>query len=218
MEQRWARAWFATTAVAVFIGLVIQVFVTAAVDGGHFDSKPSRVANLLFFFTIESNLIVGVTSLLLATRADRSSTAFRVFRLTGVVAIAITGVVYHTLLVGLYDLTAWGTAADQLLHTAVPLLAVAGWLLFGPRGFTSGRVAAFALAFPVGWLVVTLIRGPIVDWYPYPFVDVGELGYLRVMLNVLGISVLFLAIAIGATVLDRRLALRRVVDQPATPP
>jgi hypothetical protein len=40
-------------------------------------------------------IIVGATTLLLAGRLDRSSTVFRVFRLAGVVQIAVTGIVYH---------------------------------------------------------------------------------------------------------------------------
>ena len=199
---------FAVTATAVFAGLVIQVFVTAAADGGHFATPAARVANLSTFFTIESNVIVGVTTLLLVLRPDLDSTVFRVLRLTGLVGIAITGVVYHALLAGLAELTPWGTVADLLLHTVVPVLAVVGWVLFGPRGRTSRRIAVLALVFPVCWLAMTLIRGPIVDWYPYPFVDVAELGYLRVLLNVVGISVLFLLVAFGATALDRRLAAR----------
>jgi hypothetical protein len=200
-----ARAWFAVTAAAAFVGIAVQVFVTGSLDEGHFTSVGSRVANLLFFFTIESNLIVGATCLLLAVRPDRSSTAFRVFRLAGVVAITIVGVVYHTLLAGLYDLTPWGTAADVLLHTVVPILAVLGWLLFGPRGHTSTRIVGLALLFPICWLAVTLVRGPVVDWYPYPFIDVGQLGYPRVLLNSAGIAALFLAVAGAATALDHRL-------------
>jgi hypothetical protein len=213
-----ARAWFAVTAAVVLLGLMIQVLVTGALDQGHFTSVGSRVANLLFFFTIESNLIVGVTCLLLALRPDRSSLAFWVLRLTGVVAITIVGVVYHALLAGLYELTLWGTVADVLLHTVVPVLAVVGWLVFGPRGRTSARVAALALIFPVGWLVMTLIRGPIVDWYPYPFIDVTAHGYPRVLLNALGIAALFLLVAGSATALDRWLdrwlARRRAVLAP----
>jgi hypothetical protein len=32
------------------------------------------------------------------------------------------------------------------------------------------------LAYPAAWLGYTLIRGASVDWYPYPFVDVSQLG------------------------------------------
>jgi len=43
-------------------------------------------------------VIVGVTSLLLALNPNRSSTVFNTFRLTGVVAIAVTDVVFHAVL------------------------------------------------------------------------------------------------------------------------
>ena len=26
-------------------------------------------------------------------------------------------------------------------------------------------------AFPIAWVVYTMIRGAVVDWYPYPFLD-----------------------------------------------
>lgn len=45
------------------------------------DSPLARTLNQFAFFTIQSNLIVGGTSLLLAIRPNRTSTVFSVFRL-----------------------------------------------------------------------------------------------------------------------------------------
>jgi len=91
------------------------------------------------------------------------------------------------------------------------VLAVVGWLLFGPRGVTSWRVTALIVLYPLAWLAVTLIGGPIVGWYPYPFVDVNQLGYPRVVVNVVLVAVMFLGVADAATGLDRWLTKRRVV-------
>ena len=33
------------------------------------------------------------------------------------------------------------------------------------------------LAYPIAYLAYCLIRGPIVDWYPYPFLDPRTNGY-----------------------------------------
>jgi hypothetical protein len=94
-KGRW---WFGLTALAVLVGLVVQVSVTAGLATGFFDAPTKRALNVFAFFTIQSNIIVGVTSLLLALKADRTSTAFRVARLTGIVAITITFVVFHAVL------------------------------------------------------------------------------------------------------------------------
>ncbi len=208
-----ARVWFGLTAFAVAAGLVIQVPVSAANTEGFFADPLARGLNTFAFFTVQSNIIVGVTSLLLWLRLDRGSAVFAVFRLIGVVAITVTGVVYHTLLRGLFDLTAWGTVADMLLHTVVPLLGLGGWLLLGPRRLTSWRVVGLTVLFPLMWGLFTLVRGPLVGrFYPYPFVDVGELGYARVLLNCLGIGLGFLALAGALHLLDPRLPGVRAAD------
>jgi hypothetical protein len=50
------------------------------------------------------------------------------------------------------------------------------------------------LIFPAVWLGYTLVRGAIVDWYRYPFVNVAVKGYLSVALACIGIAVLFVAL------------------------
>jgi hypothetical protein len=84
----------------------------------------------------------------------------------------------------------------------VPILAVATWLIHGPRGCATRRTMWLSLLFPVGWFAFTLIRGPIADFYPYPFIDVARLGYARVLLNAVWVGVLYLGVAAGAVALD----------------
>lgn len=204
MSAKWARVWFAATALCVVAGVAISVY-TAVQGPGQFHSGVGRGFNAFAFFTIQSNLIVGGTSLLLALRLDRSSAVFRVFRLIGMVAIALTGVVYHVALARVLDLEGWHQLGNQLVHTVVPILAVAGWLLAGPRRLTSARVAWLSLLFPLFWITFTLIRGAVWHWYPYPFIDVTTLGYGKVALNCFWIALLLLGLAGGATVIDARL-------------
>ncbi|WP_236796331.1 Pr6Pr family membrane protein [Amycolatopsis sp. GM8] len=198
-----ARAWFALTALTVLVGVVVQLIDTAHATGGLFASPAARVANVFCYFTILSNLILGATSLLLALHPDRRSTVFRTLRLDGVLAIAVTGVVYHIALAGLLELTPAGQLANQLLHTVSPLLGVLGWLVFGPHGTLSPRTVWWSLAYPLLWLAFTLIRGAATGFYPYPFLEAGRLGYPQVALNCVLVAVLFLALAGAALLLDR---------------
>jgi hypothetical protein len=204
-----ARIWFGVTALVVLVGLVVQVVVTAGITGGFFPATGARLVNLLFFFTIESNVIVGATSLLLAVNPRRTSTVFRVLRLDGIVAIAVTFVVFHVALAGLQELGGSAAVADFLLHTASPVLCVLGWLLFGPRQPGGPRLVGLALIFPLCYIVVTLIRGPIVDYYPYPFLDVRTHGYPGVLVSSVIVGVLFLCLAAGVVALDNWLARRK---------
>ncbi|MEP6599668.1 MAG: Pr6Pr family membrane protein [Actinomycetota bacterium] len=184
MPPKWARSWFAATSAAVLAGVIIQLFVSAN-DSTAFGGSPlNRALNIFAYFTVLSNLVVGVTTLLLALNPNRTSTVFRVFRLIGVVAITVTFIVFHVALGKLLDLETWAQAANQLLHTVVPILALLGWCLFGPRGLSSGRIAKLTILFPLGYMIFCLIRGPLSsDFYPYHFADVHALGYLRVAIN-----------------------------------
>jgi hypothetical protein len=207
MDQKWARHWFATTALLVFGGVVIQVLVTANYPTKFGGTPLARGLNVFAFFTILSNLIIGVTTLLLAFNPLRDSGTFRVLRLTSIVAITVTFLVFHVALSHLLELDTWAEVANQILHTLVPVLAVAGWLLFGPRGLTSARVARLTAIFPIGYMIFTLLRGPLAsDFYPYPFADAKKLGYVAVTVNAFWIGLLFVALAAGATALDKRLA------------
>ncbi|MGH3042033.1 MAG: Pr6Pr family membrane protein [Gaiellaceae bacterium] len=59
----------------------------------------------------------------------------------------------------------------------LPVVLVADWLLDPPRHRLPLRLAAAWVAFPVAYVIYTLIRGESVDWYPYPFLNVAEHGY-----------------------------------------
>ena len=208
------RIWAAVTAAVVVCGIVIQLFVTASGHEGFFPDNPERVFNVFAYFTIQSNLLLGGTALVLALQPGRSGgELFKTLRLNGVLCIAVTGIVYHAVLAGLDDLSGWAWVSNFLLHTAAPVAGVLGWLLFGPRGETDWRIVGWSIVFPLLWLAFTLIRGEFVGFYPYPFTDVGLHGYARVLLNCLLVAVLFLALAAGATTLDRRLRRKETVER-----
>lgn len=209
MRERAARICFALTAVAVLIGLVTQLIVTATTPGGFFTDTTSRTLNVFAYFTIQSNIIVGVTCALLALRPDRTSTLFRVLRLDGLLCITVTFVVFRVALAGLHELHGWAWFADFVLHGFVPVLCVLSWLAFGPHGTLTWSVAGWSTVFPLAWLAFTLIRGAFLDWYPYPFIDVVANGYGKVSLNCVLIALFFVALAAGATALDRQVATRR---------
>ena len=197
MEGRW---WHGGTALVAATSLVVQL-VLVILDGG-------SIVRYFSFFTIQSNVLVLITTTLLMLRPERDGPVFRVVRLDAVICITVTGIVHWFLLRPLpeiQNLTGWAEACDIGLHIVVPLLTLLGWFAFGPRPRISGQTVWLALIFPVGWLAYTLIRGEFADWYPYPFFDVTELGYATVQLNCVGIAALVLACGGFALVVDRRL-------------
>jgi hypothetical protein len=210
-RDRLARLVAAVTALAVLVGLIFQLHATASTTTGFFASKGERIANVFCFFTILSNLLLGVTNAVLTFTPDRRSPVFSGLRLSGVLSMVVTGVVFHIALSNLHELTGTAAVANDILHTVTPVLAVISWLVVGPRGVVSGRVIWLSIVYPVLWLIATLIRGAFVHYYPYPFLDVVTHGYLRVSINAVIVAVLFLGLAFGASRLDRLIPPRPVV-------
>jgi hypothetical protein len=173
------------------------------------------MANFFSFFTIQSNLLVLVSVVGLVLAADRDGPLWRVVRLDALVCITVTGLVYFVVLRPLAHLTGWSQVADLGLHTFTPILAVLGWLLFGPRPRCTWATFGWSLVFPVAWLAYTLIRGPVVQWYPYPFLEVTTHGYARVFLNCVLVALLLTGLAALFVGLDRKLP--RAPVQPEQP-
>lgn len=61
--------------------------------------------------------------------------------------------------------------SDQVLHFWLPAVTVAAWALAPGHRSVPWRVVPVALAYPVVWGVFTMIRGPLIGWYPYYFLD-----------------------------------------------
>jgi len=164
-----ARLFFGVTAAIALFGLAVQAIQVGRGQKDFFSTSVSGMFGLLFYFTILSNILVAIACTLLYLNPNRDSTAFRWLRLTSTIGIVVTGVVYHGVLAGLFDLHGLDWLADFILHTVDPVIVVIGWFVFGPRALTSRKVVGLTVIFPFLYGVVTLIRGPIVHWYPYPF-------------------------------------------------
>ncbi|WP_154799001.1 Pr6Pr family membrane protein [Cellulosimicrobium protaetiae] len=200
-----ARALHALVALAALTGVVMEL-VIALVDGpGTAPSQAERLVRLFSYFTIQSNVLVGVVSLFLAVRPERDGPVFRVVHLDALLCIAVTGIVYNTVLRGLAELSAAGQVSNLLLHLLAPLLAVVAWLLVGPRPRVRAATVWWSVAYPLAWIAYTFVRGAVVGWYPYPFLDVAALGLARALVNTAVVAVVFLLLAWLVRLVDARL-------------
>ncbi|WP_225033721.1 Pr6Pr family membrane protein [Paraburkholderia sp. XV] len=119
--------------------------------------------------------------------------------------IVFVGVAYNLLLRHLWTPSGWRMVLNESLHTVAPMLAALYWLLFVPRFHLTLRHLLAWLVFPLGYLALTLLRGALSDFYPYPFIDVSELGYERALLNASLLVLAFvLLMAVFAAINQRR--------------
>jgi len=79
----------------------------------------------------------------------------------------------------------------------MPIVVVGDWLLSPPKKSVSYRMVALWIIFPVIYVIYTLIRGAIVTWYPYPFLNPLTSSYLQVAILSVVIAVFVVLVAFG---------------------
>ena len=206
--MRAARAWHTLTASVALVALVLQLVLI--IHGGRVLSETyppnlaERLLRFVAYFTVESNALVLLTTAQLARDPGLDGKGFRVARIAAVSGIAVTGLVHWFLLRPLLHLDGADLVADRLLHLVVPVLALVGWLVFGPRPRIDWPACLRAACWPIGWLVVMLVSGAATGWYPYPFLDHRVHGWAHVLIVCAGIFVLFFALFAALREYDRR--------------
>ena len=187
------RLFRALIALAAFGGVGIQLWIF--LESPDFASPLAAVWRMLAFFTILTNLMVGIASAVSAIAPSSASgrlLAGANTRVGVVLYIGLVGIVYHVLLAGLWDPQGWQKIADLLLHTATPVMMAIAWIFFDAKTDLTLKALPQIIVYPVAYTVYAMIRGAADGFYPYPFIDVAELGYARVLMNVVGLTAAFL--------------------------
>jgi hypothetical protein len=178
------KALAALVAIICWAGLAIQFSATYA---NHHDII-ATLWILARFFTVITNLLVAVT--MTAVAIGRRVSPFVLGGLT--LAILLVGAVYMTLLRGLMELSGGALLADMLLHKVSPVAMALWWLLFAPKKALKWNAALQWAAYPLGYFAYALARGHFDGRYPYPFIDVGRLGWAQTLINAGGIAMAFI--------------------------
>lgn len=145
------------------------------------------LSHLSQFFTILTNLLVLVVMIAIGLNRKLPQGILESL----VVAIVCVGVIYHLRLAHLWSPQGVAMLADQGVHTVVPLLTFLWWLIFSDMCAMSWKDTLKAIVWPLTYVSYALIRAQWSDFYPYPFLNLTELGTARLVLNVIGLSFVF---------------------------
>ena len=174
----------ALVAILCWAGLAIQF--------GHTYGFEHRIGLTLWviarFFTVVTNLLVALMMTWVAFGRRASPEVLGGLTLS----IILVGVVYWALLQNLHHPDGLAHVANILLHRVSPVAMTLWWLLFAPRARLKWSAPWWWLIYPVAYFGFILARGHLDGRYPYPFIDVGRLGWMQVAMNAGGIALAFI--------------------------
>ena len=162
-------------------------------------SLSEAIIRFFSFFTILSNILValGFSFLLLNGNSKwsrfftsaSSQTAMTVY-------IIVVGAVYNITLRMIWHPVGLQKLVDELLHSVIPVLAVVHWMLFIPKSSLQWKNSFTWLLYPMVYTLYITIRGALSGFYPYPFINVTEIGYPRALLNGTFLAIVFLGLSL----------------------
>jgi len=172
-------------------------------------AKPELLIRFFSYFTIDSNLLIAIASTVLACFPSTKLGAF--FASTSVksaltVYIVVVGLIYNMVLRFLWVLEGWSMVLNELLHVVVPFMFLIYWIYFVPKHQLVWRNLLPWLIYPLVYTIFVLVRGSFVNFYPYPFLNIAKLGLNQVLLNCIGVTLLFVFLSTLFIAIGRRKA------------
>ena len=179
--------WF-----AIFLQFYLMILNRVA-------SVPETIVRFFSFFTILTNILVAICFTVIWIKPKNKWELFFLNNKTQTAItlyILIVGIVYNLILRLLWAPTGFQKVADELLHLLIPLLAFVYWFFVTNKINLMYNDIFLGLIYPFVYLVYILIRGHFYNFYPYPFVNVIQLGYKTVFINCFFMVLAFLIVGI----------------------
>jgi hypothetical protein len=192
------------TARTIFAFLGFSALVTEVatlVARGRFDA-----GNFFSFFTVEANTLAVIVLMMssFALTAQRTSRALDYARGAVTLYMTTTILIFIVLLSGYSSAELTAVPWDNtVLHYIMPIVVIVDWVIAAPAVAITIRAALAWLAFPLAYLVYSLVRGAIAGWYPYPFMNPSTSGYLGLVITAVIIAVILAAITWAITTVSR---------------
>ena len=127
--------------------------------------------------------------------------------------IIVTGMVYHFMLAGKFEMQGTLWLSNTLLHYVVPIMTFLDWILFDKKGDYKKYSPLLWIILPVLYFIYINIRveaggilGPYGSKYPYYFMDIDVLGIEKVLIINMIMVLFFIILGYIIVFLDRLLA------------
>jgi len=187
MQKKSARIIALLGALIGWFAIITQLYLMMT---NRVVSVPATIFRFFSFFTIDTNILVALCFTFILLRSNSRIGRFfsKATTITAIaVYITIVGIVYNVILRSTWDPQGMQKLVDELLHSVIPLLFILFWLIFVPIEQLKWKNAFPWLIYPIIYMMYAIVHGAITKFYPYPFVDVNELGYNKALLNAGGV-------------------------------
>lgn len=144
------------------------------------------------YMTIWTNTLVGLIFLATWTKLKKIQCFNNyVLQSATVVYIFIVAIIYHLFLrLAEFD-NLLSQFNDFIFHTLTPAIYIVYWFIFVPKKKLSFTSVSKWMLYPAIYGLFVILKGELNNTYPYPFFDVNEIGYVKVLIYGLELAVFY---------------------------
>lgn len=198
------KAWRVLIALIAASGPILQYGLMAHDET--LATLPAKTVEFFSYFTILSNTLaaIALAAPLISPESRLAHWAEQAGPRAAIATyLAITAVVYHTLLAHTWDPRGLRLVATTINHTITPAAFLLDLVLRGGQGEARWIAALKSMAFPALFGAWTLAHGALSGFYPYPFMDVPKRGYPAVLLTIVQMGAAFALVCLVFVALSR---------------
>ncbi len=189
------------TLISSITGLSLSLYTSiTSIEG----SELLNLTNSLSYFTIQSNVLVLISSLIYIFNIYDSK-YIKLLKFGSLVNITVTCIVYFVLLHNLWNPQGIQYIYNLLLHLITPILFLLTWI-FNTKYKLNIKYALYWLIYPLIYLIYSLIRGNLLKWYPYFFIDPHFVDTLTMIIYILALSLFIFLIGYMLVLLSKRIS------------
>ncbi len=202
VTQDWRRIALKMAALLGWVTLGIQLYQNCQAAG----SLLGGLDVFFSYFTVLSNILVTLVLTCAATAGD--STVRRFLLSPSVqggasVSVMLVALVYNLLLRVPWSSQEFQWVPDELMHDVMPVLFLLYWWFCVTKGRLQWWDVGPWLIYLLVYFICILLRGRLIDSYPYSFIEVDTLGYPQVFINAGGVLLGFALLSLALIAVDR---------------
>ena len=151
-------------------------------------SVGESIVRFFSYFTILTNTLVALFFTIRALHLSGKYAGLFYHRGTPIALTAfilIVGLVYQVALRHIWEPQGLQMITDELLHTVIPLFVLVYWYVYASKQVVTLKEVTPWLLYPAIYAIYILIRGNLSGFYPYPFLNVAEVGMQNALFNIL---------------------------------
>ncbi len=194
-QTRWPRTTVGIVRLAAAGALTVALVFQIVEKTLNNDMVPEEYFTYFTILTTILAIAVTATGGVMAIRLPVDTVRYTLARMSILTYAVVTAVVYNVLLRGIPDegfvVSPW---PGEIMHVWIPIVLVVDWLVSPGRPALRWTGLRIVVIFPLAWLALTLLRGALTAWYPYPFLEPAT-GWFSVATYIVGIAAFIVGLA-----------------------